>query len=158
SFELLAAVARRNHAQLTDALDQLVAAGLVFRRGSPPHASFIFKHSLVQDAAYRTLLRSRRQQLHGGIAEALAERFPNVAQTQPELMAHDFTEAGQLANAIESWLRAGHLAIARSAYLEATANLRKGLELTRSSKDQESREINLQLALGAALVAIKGYA
>jgi predicted ATPase/class 3 adenylate cyclase len=158
SFELLAAVARRNHAQLTDALDQLVAAGLVFRRGSPPHASFIFKHSLVQDAAYRTLLRSRRQQLHGDIAEALAGRFPNVAQAQPELMAHHYTQAGQLANAIESWLRAGQLAIARSAYIEATANLRKGLELTRSSTGQESQEINLQLALGAALIAIKGYA
>jgi predicted ATPase/class 3 adenylate cyclase len=158
SFELLAAVARRTDAQLSDALDQLVDAGLVFRRGSPPHASFIFKHSLVQDAAYRTLLRGPRRQLHGDIAQALVERFPTVTQTQPELMAHHYTEAGQLENAIESWLRAGRLAIARSAYVEAAANLRKGLELTRSSKGYESREINLQLALGATLVAIKGYA
>jgi len=158
SFELLAAVARRNEAQLTDALDQLVATGLIFCRGNPPHASFIFKHSLVQDAAYRTLLRSRQRQLHGHIAEALAERFPTVAQTQPELMAHHYTEAGQLEKAIESWLRAGQLAIERSTYVEATTNLRKGLELTSASKGQDSQEINLQLALGAALIAIKGYA
>ena len=138
SFELLAAVARRNEAQLTDALDQLVATGLIFCRGNPPHASFIFNHSLVQDAAYRTLLRSRQRQLHGHIAEALAERFPTVAQTQPELMAHHYTEAGQLEKAIESWLRAGQLAIERSTYVEATTNLRKGLELTSASKGQDS--------------------
>jgi predicted ATPase len=112
----------------------------------------------VQDAAYRTLLRSRRQQLHGDIAKALAERLPSVEQTQPELMAHHYTEAGYVENAIESWFRAGQLAIARSAYVEAVANLSKGLELTSSTKDQESREIDLQLALGAALVATKGYA
>jgi predicted ATPase/class 3 adenylate cyclase len=158
SFELLAAVAGRSVPQLTDALDQLVAAGLVFRRGTPPRATFIFKHALVQEAAYETLLKSRRQQLHGHIAKALAEHLPSVAQTQPEVMAHHYTEARDLENAIESWLRAGQLATARSAYVEAIAHLHKGLELANSSKDQESREINLQLALGATLIAIKGYA
>jgi predicted ATPase len=94
----------------------------------------------VQDAPYKTLLRRRRQQLHSDIAKALREQSQSVAQTQPELMAHHYTEAGHFENAIENWLRAGQLAIARSAYIEAIAHLRKGVELTGLSKGEESQE------------------
>jgi class 3 adenylate cyclase/tetratricopeptide (TPR) repeat protein len=161
SHALLAAVVHKPEAELDATLDRLMAAGLLFRQGVPPHATYLFKHALVQDAAYGTLLREPRRGLHARIAEALEGRFPEMAESQPELLAHHCMEAGLVEKAIEYWLMAGRLATAQSAYVEAVSHLRKGLELATSSKgqeSQESQEINFQLALGAALIATKGYA
>jgi predicted ATPase len=115
SYQLLAAVARHSDAELRKALDQLTEAGLVFRRGSPPHARFLFKHALIQDAAYSTLLRGQRQELHARIGRVLEERFPEIAEAHPELLAHHFTEAGVPDRAIEWWRNAGERALSRSA-------------------------------------------
>jgi class 3 adenylate cyclase/predicted ATPase len=161
SYELLAAVAQRNAAELDAALDQLVAASLAFRRGAPPQASFMFKHALVQDAAYGTLLRGKRQRLHGRIAQVLEEQWPETAETQPELLAHHCAQAGLVERAIAYYARAGQRAVARSAMAEAIAQLRKGLELLTSTPDGASRqrqELEMQIALGRALVASHGYA
>ena len=113
-------------------LAQLEQAELVFRRGEPPEAVYSFKHALVRDAAYESLLKSRRQQLHGQIARALEERFPDIVASQPEIVAHHFTEAGLVDLAIDYWLKAGNLALSRSANAEAVKHLRQGIELTRS--------------------------
>jgi class 3 adenylate cyclase len=110
SHELLAAVAPISANQLGDALEQLVSSELVFRRGAPPEATYTFKHALVQDAAYQSMLKSRRQQLHARIAEALEQQFPDISQTQPEALAQHLTEAGLAARAIPYWRRAGELA------------------------------------------------
>jgi predicted ATPase len=159
SHALLAAVANRPEAELRAALDQLVAAELVFRRGVPPAASYAFKHTLVQDAAYGTLLKSRRQQLHARIAKVLEEQFPTTAETRPELLAHHCTEAGLIETAVEGWHKAGQQAIARSAMAEAIAQLTKGLGLLARLPDgteRRRRELDLQLALGGALTAGRG--
>jgi predicted ATPase/class 3 adenylate cyclase len=158
SHALLASVVRTSEGELGSALDRLLEAGLLFRRGVPPHITYLFKHALVQDAAYGTLLREPRRTLHAQIAEALEGLFPEITESQPELLAHHCTEAGLVEKAVEYWLMAGQLATAQSAYVEAIAHLRKGLELATSSRGKESQEINFQLALGAALIAIKGYA
>ncbi len=161
SYELLAAIAQRNAAELDAALDQLVVAGLAFRRGAPPHATFLFKHALVQDAAYGTLLRGKRQELHGRVAHVLEKQWPETADAQPELLAHHCAQAGLVERAIAYYARAGQRAVARSAIAEAIAQLTKGLELLTSLPDSVSRqrqELELQIALGPALVAAQGYA
>jgi class 3 adenylate cyclase/predicted ATPase/DNA polymerase III delta prime subunit len=161
SYELLAAVARRNATELDAALDQLVAAGLAFRRGAPPQATFLFKHALVQDAGYGTLLRGKRQKLHERVAHMLEEKWPETAETQPELLAHHCAQAGLVERAITYYARAGQRAVTRSAMAEAIAQLRKGLELLTSLPDGASRqrqELELQIALGRALIAAQGYA
>jgi class 3 adenylate cyclase/predicted ATPase len=161
SYELLAAVAQRNTAELDAALDQLVVAGLTFRRGAPPQAIFLFKHALVQDAAYRTLLRGKRQELHGRIAHALEKQWPETAETQPELLAHHCTQAGLVERAIAYYARAGRRAVARSAMAEAIAQLTKGLELLTSLADSAScqrQELALRIALGQALATTQGNA
>jgi predicted ATPase len=117
---------------LDDALEQLVRAELVFRRGTPPDAEYTFKHALVQDAAYSTLLRSTRQLLHGRIAAALESRFTEIVETQPQLMAHHCAEAGLTDKAISYSLIAGQKMMARSAMLEAVSQLQKGLALLES--------------------------
>src|SRR6267378_6017486 len=114
--------------ELDDALARLVRAELIFRRGRPPDAIYTFKHALVQDAAYSTLLRGDRQQLHARIAEALEERFPEWIAREPELLAHHFAEARQTERAIGYWLKAGERAAGRSANLEAVRQLTRGLE------------------------------
>ena len=114
---------------MRDALDQLTGAGLIFRRGLPPDASYLFKHALIQDAAYARLLRSQRQQLHSRVAQVLKARFPHRAAAEPELLAHHHTEAGEIEQAIDYWLVAGRKALARSAMAEAVGQLTKGLEL-----------------------------
>ena len=101
----------------------------MFRRGTPPQATYSFKHALVQDAAYATLVRAKRQRLHARIAAAIEQHFPETVQAQPELLAHHYTEAGLAEPAIDYWLRAGQRAIARSAMAEALAQLRNGLDL-----------------------------
>jgi len=151
SYELLAAVARRDDADLVDALDQLAVAGLVFRRGTPPRASFVFKHALVQDAAYSTLLRGQRQNLHGRIGHALQTLFPEIPETQPEVVAHHLTEAGIIDSAIDYWRKAAERSLRRSAGIEAVRHLLRGIELTQSlprSPEQKRRALEQYLALG----------
>jgi class 3 adenylate cyclase/predicted ATPase len=160
SQELLAAVADRPEDQLCSALDQLIASELVFRRGVPPSAVYTFKHTMVQDVAYQSLLKSRREQLHARIARALEEQFPETAVTEPERLAQHYTAAGLRDQAVDYWHQAGQRASERSANLEAIAHLTKGLELARTLPDpmQSARqELKLQVALGEPLVAAKGY-
>ncbi|MCP3373617.1 AAA family ATPase [Bradyrhizobium cajani] len=161
SHELLAIAAALRESDLQAALDDLVGSGLVFRRGTPPQATYSFKHALVQDAAYATLVRVKRQRLHARIAAALEEHFQGIVQAQPELLAHHYMEAGLAEPAIDYWLRAGQAEIARSATAEAIAQLTKGLELIPVLPDDAPRwrrELELQVALGVALMAAKGWA
>ena len=160
SHELISAVAPMPQQQLDDALEQLVSAELIFRRGTPPDAEYTFKHALVQDAAYSTLLRSRRQQLHARIAATLEDQFPEIVAAQPALLAQHCAEAGLAEKAVGYWLKAGQQALARSAMTEAVAQLRKGLDLLAGLPDGPGRrqqELDLQIALGSALIATKGY-
>src|SRR6185312_5938634 len=129
SYELISAVADMAQQQLDEALAQLVRAELMFQRGTPPDAEYTFKHALVQDAAYATMLRSRRQQLHARIATTLESQFPEVAATQMEGLAHHCTEAGLTEKAVEYSAKAGQHAVMRSAMTEAETLLRKGLVL-----------------------------
>ena len=159
--ELLSAVVPLPEAELQAALDQLVAAELVFRRGVPPATTYIFKHALVRDAAYESLLRKRRQALHARIASAIETRFAQMLEAQPERVAGHFSEAGLPDKAIGYWLRAGRLAAARSASVEAIAHLRAGLASIHDLPPGASRsrwELSLQLALGGPLIATKGFA
>ena len=161
SHELISAVAAMPRQQLDDALAQLVNAELIFRRGTPPDAEYTFKHALVQEAAYGTLLRSRRQQIHARIAATLEDKFPDIAVAQPALLARHCAEAGLAEKAVVYWLKAGQQAFARSATTEAAAHLRKGLDALDGLPDGPGRrrhELDLQLELGRALVATKGHA
>ena len=161
SHELLAAVADRPQEQLESWLDQLVASELVFRRGSPPEAIYSFKHALVKDAAYQSLLKSRRQQLHARVAHVFEERFPAVVETQPELLAYHLTEAGLDARAADAWARAGRAALGRSAMREAANSLSRAVGLLRgmpSSPDRQRLELELLGGLGAALTNTLGPA
>ena len=135
SHALLAAVADRPEDQLRSGLDQLVASELVFRHGVPPNAIYTFKHTMVQDVAYQSFLKSRREQLHARIARVLEERFPETAATQPELLAQHYTSAGLHDQAVDYWHIAGQRASERSANLEAIAHLTRGLELARTLPD-----------------------
>ncbi len=161
SHELISAVAPMPQHQLDDALAQLVSAELIFRRGMPPDAEYTFKHALVQDAAYGTLLRGRRQQLHARIAATLEDQFPEIKATQPELLARHCAEAGLAAKAVGYRLKAGQQALVREAMIEAEAQLRKGLGLVANMPDGAERlqyELDLQIALSIALIATQGYA
>jgi class 3 adenylate cyclase/tetratricopeptide (TPR) repeat protein len=160
-YELLNAVAGLPRERLEEALAQLVRSELIFRRGESPHAVYTFKHTLVRDAAYAGLLKSRRVYLHAAIASALEQQFPELLQTQPETLAHHLTEAGLIEKAIGYWLQAGKNAALRSANLEAIAHLRRGIELTRRLPAEEGRdrsELDLQLLLGPCLIATQGPA
>jgi class 3 adenylate cyclase/predicted ATPase len=161
AYDLLQAVSPLDEATLQRGLRQLVDAELLYQRGVPPQATYVFKHALIQEAAYQSLLRSARQQYHHRIAQALAERFPETAETQPEMLAHHYTEAGLLAPAIPYWQQAGQRATARSAHVEAISHLTQGLELLeRLPETPESlqQELTLQIALGTSLIATRGYA
>jgi tetratricopeptide (TPR) repeat protein len=158
-FGLLASVTDLPEPQLHEALGRLTNAGLLFVRGTPPDCNYIFKHALVQDAAYGTLLRSRRQRLHARIAATLEERFPEIVLAQPALLAQHCEQAGLAEQAVAYWLKAGQRALARSTMAEAEAQLRRGLEvLTGLPNDpgRQQQELDLQTALGAALSATKG--
>jgi class 3 adenylate cyclase/predicted ATPase len=160
SYSLLRAVTGRDETALTHALAQLEQAELVFRRGEPPEAVYSFKHALVRDAAYESLLKSRRQQLHGQIARALEERFADIVASQPEIAAHHFTEAGLVERAVDYWLKAGQHAARRSANAEALNHLARGLELLPNIADRTLRnksELLLQTSLGHSLRATKGW-
>jgi len=159
SHVLLAAVVRKPEAELASSLDRLIRAGLLFRKGVPPHATYLFKHALVQDAAYGTLLRVRRHALHERIAKYLEQQYPELVETQPELLAHHLTEAGLAEPAIDSWYKAGERALRRSANAEAVKHLTRGIELTQSMPTSAKcigKELDLQLALGPAFLATKG--
>jgi class 3 adenylate cyclase/predicted ATPase len=161
SYELLQAVSPVDEEALQHGLKQLVEAELVYQRGLMPQAHYLFKHALIQDTAYQSLLKSTRQQYHHQIAQVLADRFPEIVETQPELVAQHYTAAGLMVQAIPYWQRAGERANQRLAYVEAVAHLTKGLELLKTLPDTPERvrqELTLQLALFDALFAVKGYA
>jgi class 3 adenylate cyclase/predicted ATPase len=128
SHALLASVMRKPEAELGSALDRLIDAGLLFRQGVPPHATYLFKHALVQDAAYGTLLREPRRALHARIAETLEGQFAEIAESQPELLARHCTEAGLIEKAVSFWRTAGQRSLARSALLEGVEQLRRALD------------------------------
>jgi len=160
SHELLATITPLGAHTLRAALAQLLAAELVFRRGVPPDVTYTFKHALVQDAAYESLLKSRRQQLHAHVAHALQERFPDRVAHQPELLAHHFTEARLAEQAVVYWRQAGERASGRSANVEAISHLNKGLELIESLSDaprHANEEFALRMAIAGPLIATKGY-
>jgi predicted ATPase len=139
SHALLVAVARKPEAETASALNRLIAAGLLFRQGMPPQASYFFKHVLVRDAAYGTLLRGKRKELHGNIAQGLENRFPEIVETQPDLLAQHCAEAGLVEKAVAYWLKAGQRAVARGAMAEAVAQLKKGLQLLPGIADATAR-------------------
>jgi predicted ATPase len=160
SYALLHAVSHLDEATLRRELGRLVEAELIYQRGLPPGATYTFKHALIQDTAYASLLRSTRQGYHRRIAEVLKEQFPALAATQPELLARHYTEAGLHAEAIGYWQQAGEQAIQRSAHAEAVSHLRNGLALLDLLPDAASRiqhELLLLTALGPTLMAIQGF-
>jgi class 3 adenylate cyclase/predicted ATPase len=161
SYELIAEVAPHSRPALDQALVQLTQSGLAFQQGTPPDAVYTFKHALVQDAAYESLLKARRQQLHGRIARIIDERWPQIEATEPELIAHHYTEAQQPEKAIPLWQKAGSLALTRMALAEAIAHLSKGLELVAAlplSPQRDGSELNLRTLLGTAWMALGGWA
>ena len=157
SHALLAAVARKPEADLQLALDRVTAAGLLFQQGVPPHATYLFKHALVQDAAYGTLLREPRRGLHAHIAETLESQFAEIAENQPELLARHYTEAGQIEKAAGLWGKAGQRSLARSALVEAAEQLSRALDqiVTLPGTPVLRREqIKLQVGLSNALMHV----
>lgn len=159
-YDLVAAASGLSGAALREALAGLTAAGLVQTCGEPPEAVYTFKHALVQDAAYSTLLRAKRQELHGRIALALKDLYPDTTAAHPEILAHHCAQASIVDEAVECWGRAGQQAIGRSAMAEAAVHLRKALELLPLLPDTPARsqqEIKLLTGLGTALIATKGY-
>jgi len=161
AYDLLQAVSLWDEDTLRHGLHQLVAAEFLYQQGLPPQATYRFKHALIQDAAYQSLLRSTRQRHHQRIAQVVEARFPELCAMQPELLAHHYTEAGLGGQALPYWQRAGERSIQRSAHLEAIAHLSKGLEVLRTLSDTPEhleQELDLQLALGPALVVTRGPA
>jgi class 3 adenylate cyclase/predicted ATPase len=161
SYALLRAVSRLPEDELQAALARLVASELVFQRGTPPDAAYAFKHALVQDAAHGSLLRSTRQQLHARIVEALETHSPELMDTQPELFAQHYAEAGLVEKSVACWSKAGHRSAARSAMAEAAAQFQKGLDqlaLLPDDPERQRQELELRSALGAVLQAVKGLA
>jgi len=161
SYELLQAVSQLDALTLQRELGRLVEAEIVYRRGVPPQATYTFKHALIQDAAYQSLLKSTRQQYHQRIAQVLEEHFPETAETQPELLAQHYTQAGFTEQAIAYWQRAGQQASDRSANLEAVSHFTTGIELLTTlpkTPERTQQALTLHIALGAALLMTKGQA
>ena len=160
SHALLAAVARRREAELHSALDRVVAAGLLFRQGLPPHATYLFKHALVQDAAYGTLLRGPRRALHTYIAEALETEFADISEVQPELLARHCAEAGLTEKAANLFGKAGQRSLERSALVEAVSHFTRALSLITALPATPARrreQVKLQVAVISPLMHVKGY-
>jgi class 3 adenylate cyclase/predicted ATPase len=160
SHALLAAVVRMPEAELQSALDRLIQAGLLFRQGVPPHASYLFKHALIQDAAYGTLLRSRRQHLHGEITSTIEEAFPEIAEMQPEILARHCAEAGLDEKAQKCWRTAGELAVRRASNREAIGHFRQALALNEKLPPDIGRsrtELAILSQLGPALMSVHGW-
>ena len=161
SHELLAAVSPKAEQALQYGLEQLMASGLIFRRGTSREATYSFKHALLQDTAYASLLRSRRREIHAMIGRTLMERFPERCEAQPELVARHLTEAGHTEDAIRFWRQAGERAMARSAQAEAALHLSHALELVRTlpmGPERVQGELGLLITLGPILMATKGFA
>ena len=161
SYEILAALASMPELTLQDALRQLVDSQIVFSRGTIPNAVLRFKHALVQDVAYESLLRSKRQQLHAGAAVIFEERFPHLVESEPELLAHHYIQAAMPDRAIAYCQKAARSASDRSAHLEAIAHLRKAANIVASLPDGSERdryELSILLALGISLQDVEGPA
>jgi class 3 adenylate cyclase/tetratricopeptide (TPR) repeat protein/tRNA A37 threonylcarbamoyladenosine biosynthesis protein TsaE len=160
SHALLASVVRKPEAELGSAISHLIHAGLLFRQGVPPHATYLFKHALVQDAAYGTLLREPRRALHARIAETLESQFAEIAESRPEILAHHCTEAGLIEKASGLWGKAGQRSLARSALTEAVAQLTKALDQLLSLPETTALRrdrLKLQVSLANSLMLVKGY-
>lgn len=159
-YEVIRAVADQPQETLQQTLAALVDAELLYRRGVPPRARYTFKHALIQDTAYQSLLMATRRQVHGRIADVLTKDFPAVASGEPETLARHCALAERPAAAIRHWLRAGELAVRRSANVEAIAHLRQGLDLVSRIEEEDKRneaELSLLARLGPALIAVHGY-
>jgi predicted ATPase len=159
-YDLIEQTAQRPTTDLGIGLDRLVEAGLLFCRGVAPHSSYLFKHALVQDAAYVTLLRTKRQELHARVAAVLERHFSDVVDRQPEVLAHHLTAAGDTGRAVSQWLKAGQYAAERSAHLEAIHHFDRGLATWAALSKGPSRdrwEIELHLARGLSLFTAKGF-
>ncbi|MCB0166448.1 MAG: AAA family ATPase, partial [Anaerolineae bacterium] len=160
SYRLLHAVASIDEPALQAKLGQLVEAELLYQQGLPPDAAYSFKHALIQETAYRSLLRMKRQQVHQRIAQVLVEQFPDFEQTEPEVIAHHYTAAGQNEAAVRFWYKAGHRAVAQSANREAINHFTQALNLLEflpPSPERDQQELRLRIALGAPLLMTKGY-
>ena len=160
TYELLRALSPQGEQTLQAGLVQLVEAELLYQRGRPPRATYIFKHALIQDTAYTSLLRRQRQHYHRQIAQLLEKQFPETVERQPELVAHHYTEAGLTEQAITYWQRAGERANDRAANTEAHSHLSRGLQLLTTLPESPARhqsELALQTILGRVLTAAKGY-
>jgi class 3 adenylate cyclase/predicted ATPase len=160
NHDLLAAVAWCGESALCRELAKLVDAELLFQHGRPPNARYQFKHALIRDAAYQSLLKKKRQQFHARIAEVLEQRFPETCTAQPELLAHHFSEGNEIAKAVTYWLRAGEHAQQRGAPAEAAGHFSRALDLIRTlpeSRERHVQEIQLLIGLGVALQVSKGY-
>jgi predicted ATPase len=161
TYELLQAVAPMDELELWRSLVQLVQVEVLYQRGALPQATYLFKHALIQEAAYQSLLKSTRQHYHQRIAEVLTSQFPATGETQPEVVAHHYTEAGLNAYALGYWQQAGDKAARRSAHVEAIAHFNKGLGLLKTMPDTPERalqELTLQRMLGVSLLSTKGFA
>lgn len=161
SYELLAAVAGVDESILQSELSELARAEILYPKGRPPRCTYIFKHALLEDALYSALVKSARQQFHQRIGEVLESQFPQTAETQPELLAHHFTEAGLTEQAVGYWLKAGQRSQGRSAVCEAIGHLTKGLALLETlgeSRERDNRELQFLTALGPAYITARGYA
>ena len=161
SYALLQAVSQLDEVMLQHELGRLVEAEIVYHRGVPPQATYTFKHALIQDAAYESLLKSTWQQYHQRITQVLEAQFPETAETQPELLAHHCTEASLIAQAVGYWQRAGEHASDRSAYLEAISHLTTGIELLQvlpETSECTQQALTLHITLGTALQNAKGHA
>jgi class 3 adenylate cyclase/tetratricopeptide (TPR) repeat protein len=160
-YDLLDEISPLKGTKLDDALGQLVTSGLLFKRGTPPEATYTFKHALVQDAAYDSLLKSKRIQLHAQIAEALEQQFSAIVSTQPEVVAHHYTAAEMIEQAIPYWQQAGELAHRRMALQESIAHLERGIGLIARIEAPANRhrfELNLRTAVGTGWIALRGWA
>jgi class 3 adenylate cyclase len=161
AYDVLRAIAPMDEAALQDGLRRLVEAELLYQRGRPPRARYLFKHALIQDAAYASLLRSARQQVHANVAQALTEKLPELAETQPELLAHHYAQAGLLVPALDHWQAAAERTIRRSANVEAIHSIDQALaQLAQLPPDEarDRRELELQVMKLGPLIAVKGYA
>jgi class 3 adenylate cyclase/predicted ATPase len=158
AYPLLQGVSQVDEATLQRELGRLVEAELVYQRGVPPQSTYVFKHALIQDAAYESLLKSTRQHYHQRIAQVLEAQFPEMTEAQPELLAHHYTEANLIEKGVHYWSTAGQSAIERSAYVEAISHLRTGLALLQTlpeAPDRVQRDVDMHIALGASLIAAK---
>jgi len=159
-YQLIQAVSQQDDAPLSDHLRQLVAGEFLYQQGVLPEASYIFKHALIQDAAYNSLLISRRQQYHQLVAQVYEESFHETVESQPELLAHHYTEAGLNQQAVPYWQQAGQIAVRRSANVEAVNHFTKGLELLEAlpdTQERDSQEAELQTFLGQCLIQVRGF-